>query len=132
MDELVELVDGVAPFIQDLAYMRIMQELQKIHNLLHSRPVPAGNCGCDAEARLEHVQAVHSRLKRTQRNRRREWALVKSNMEQQISELMQEIEYYEQFLQSRQSYSVWLWLQRENAGQQEEEGGDDVEGSTGA
>lgn len=101
--ELVGLIDKVSTRIDDWDYMTAMTLLQQLYHLNQSAQNNTNYMGppnFSAEQLIqenERLQYNNTRLKRSHRNKKKIWRQTEEQLRGQINELLNEIEYLEQF-----------------------------------
>lgn len=105
VEQLVALLDEHCTALGDWTYMRAMVLLQQLwHRTPPSPPEPEKihiYVGYGASTRqlcedYERLTANHNRLKRRQKNTRRQWKEREAALRQQVDELLAEVEYLTQ------------------------------------
>lgn len=105
VEQLVSLLDEHCAALGDWTYMQAMVLLQQLwHRTPLSAPEPEKiyiYVGYGASTRqlcedYERLTANHNRLKRRQKNARRQWKETEASLRQQVDELLTEVEYLSQ------------------------------------
>lgn len=104
LEQLVELIDKNCQSFPDFDYMQAMALCQQLYQESNSKQQikymgygPAAQQLSDENERLKNN---NQRLKRSHKNKRKQWRETEDQLRTQINELLNEVEYLEQFRHS--------------------------------
>lgn len=100
IEQLVELIDKNCQSLPDFDYMQAMTLCQMLYHQPIAKEIKYVGYG-PAAAQLtqdnERLKSNNQRLKRSHKNKRKQWRETEDQLRTQVNELLNEVEYLEQF-----------------------------------
>jgi len=102
IEQLVGLIDKNCQSLPDFDYMQAMVLCQQLYHepAQETKYVGYGPAAQQLSQELERVKNNNQRLKRSHKNKRKQWRETEDQLRTQINELLNEVEYLEQFRHS--------------------------------
>ncbi len=98
--DLVQLIDKNAQSFPDFDYMQAMTICQRIYNqpmVGEIKFMSYGPAFDNLSQENDRLKSNNQRLKRSHKNKRKQWRETEDQLRTQINELLNEVEYLEQF-----------------------------------